>query len=60
VSERWHRNSGTLGWDALARGGLRAHIVPGDHTSYIRKHARATGETVAACLRRAQEPRETS
>ena len=55
VSDRWHRKSATLGWKALARGGLRVHVVPGDHMLYIRKHAKATGEALGACLRRAQE-----
>ena len=56
VSERWHTTNGSLGWDALAGRGLRTHVVPGDHTSYIRQHVRATAETLGACLRRAQEP----
>jgi amino acid adenylation domain-containing protein len=55
VSELWHRKNATLGWDALARGDLRVHVVPGDHTLYIRKHAQATGEALRACLHRAQE-----
>ncbi len=54
VSERWHRKSATLGWDALARGGLRVHVVPGDHASYIRTHARDTAEVLSACLERSQ------
>jgi thioesterase domain-containing protein len=54
VNDQWHRQNATLGWDALARGGLRAHVVPGDHTSYIREHVRATAKTLGACLRRAQ------
>ena len=54
VNDQWHRQKATLGWDALARGGLRAHVVPGDHTSYIREHVRATAKALGACLRRAQ------
>jgi amino acid adenylation domain-containing protein len=54
VNDQWHRQNATLGWDALARGGLRAHVVPGDHTSYIREHVRATAKALGACLRRAQ------
>jgi amino acid adenylation domain-containing protein len=55
VNSRWHGKHATLGWDALARGRLRVHVVPGDHTSYIRRHVRAAAETLGACLRRAQE-----
>ena len=54
VNDQWHRQNATLGWDALARGGLRAHVVPGDHTSYIREYVRTTAEALGACLRRAQ------
>jgi surfactin synthase thioesterase subunit len=53
VNDQWHRQHATLGWDARARGGLRAHVVPGDHTSYIREHARATAQALGACLLRA-------
>ncbi len=55
VNEQWHRKNATLGWNTLARGELRVHVVPGDHTLYIRKHAKATGEALRACIRRAQE-----
>jgi acyl carrier protein len=60
ISEHWHRENATLGWHALARGDLRVHVVPGDHAVYIRKHARATGEALGSCLRRAQESAATS
>ena len=60
VNDQWHRQNETLGWDALARGGLRAHVVPGDHSSYIREHARVTAEALEACLHRAQASAATS
>jgi amino acid adenylation domain-containing protein len=60
VNDQWHRQNETLGWDVLARGGLRAHVVPGDHSSYIREHARVTAEALEACLHRAQESAATS
>jgi hypothetical protein len=53
VNEETHRENPTLGWRRLARGELRVHAVPGDHTSYIREHVRTTAECLGACLRRA-------
>lgn len=42
-------------WGALARGGVGSHTVAGDHETYIRDHADATGAALGACLARARQ-----
>lgn len=54
LNDQWHRQNATLGWDRLALGCLRAHVVPGNHLSYIREYVRETAMVLQACLRQAQ------
>ena len=51
VNEQYHqRDDPSLGWDALGRGGVHVHKVPGNHDSYIREFVDATAGELKACL----------
>jgi thioesterase domain-containing protein/acyl carrier protein len=50
VSEEYHRRGPTLGWDALAAGGLDVHPIPGDHHTCIREHVAAMAAVLRHCL----------
>ena len=44
----------TLGWDAVAAGGVEVHSVPGDHQSIVEApHVKILAEVLGACLARA-------
>ncbi len=46
--------SPTLGWDAVAAGGVEVHSVPGDHQSIVEApHVKILAEVLGACLARA-------
>jgi thioesterase domain-containing protein len=51
VNEQYHQDDDpSLGWDALGRGGVHIHMVPGNHDSYLRELAQVTAEELRACL----------
>ncbi len=51
VNEQYHqRDDPSLGWDALGRGGVHIHKVPGNHDSYLRELIQVTAEELRACL----------
>ena len=50
VNEQYHRRGPALGWDGLARGGLKIHKLPGNHDTYIREHVHVTATTLRTCL----------
>ena len=46
----------TMGWDALAGGGLEIHSVPGSHYTMLKEpHVQAAAERLRDCLQRAQK-----
>ena len=53
LSERATRENSASGWQAAHGGVLEIHEVPGDHFSYIREHARATGAKLRELLQAA-------
>jgi thioesterase domain-containing protein len=47
----------SAGWERLARGGVRVHVLPGSHFTLVREpQATALGREVEQCLRPAAEP----
>jgi thioesterase domain-containing protein len=55
VSEqRWGRNL-NLGWQALARGGIEIHRLPGDHRTYLSENVEITAKKLQECLEKAEK-----
>ncbi|MEQ1852468.1 MAG: AMP-binding protein, partial [Chthoniobacteraceae bacterium] len=53
LDEEFHRLYGHFGWDKAPIGGLEVHVLPGDHLTYIREHARTAAAKVRELIQRA-------
>lgn len=56
VAEEAYQRVGALGWDKHHPGELEVHVVPGDHETYIRKHAPAAAAKLREIIDRACHP----
>jgi thioesterase domain-containing protein/acyl carrier protein len=54
ISEDLYSRGSVQAWSEVASGGAEVHVVPGDHTTYLRDHVRVLAERLGACLDRAQ------
>jgi thioesterase domain-containing protein/acyl carrier protein len=50
VNEEWHAEHPTLGWDAVAGGGLEVVVLPGGHGTYLTDHMGAAVERLREFL----------
>ncbi len=55
VSEARWRSNLRLGWQALARGGIEIHKLPGNHHTYIRENVEIAANKLQECLVKAEK-----